>query len=76
MMVGTGELFGMKRKTLLYIGRWVYIIFGIPDLAGLILSIIYKLPYKDIQLFILYLGIMIAGGIIIESRIKEEKHHK
>ena len=64
----------MKRRTLLYIGRFVYIIFGVPDLAGLILSIIYKLPYKDIQVFIIYLVIMICGGIIIELRIKEEKH--
>ena len=64
----------MKRKTLLIVGRFVYIIFGVPDLVGLILSIIYKLPYKDIQVFIIYLAIMICGGIIIELRIKEEKH--
>ena len=64
----------MKRKTLLIVGRFVYIIFGVPDLVGLILSIIYKLPYKDIQVFIIYLVIMICGGIIIELRIKEEKH--
>ena len=64
----------MNRRTLLYIGRLVYIIFGVPDLVGLILSIIYKLPYKDIQVFIIYLAIMICGGIIIELRIKEEKH--
>lgn len=61
----------MKRKTLLYIGRFVYIIFGTSDLVGLALSIIYKLPFKDIQVFILYLSIMIASATIIETRIKK-----